>query len=231
MTPFSKIFGVPLVTTMRNNASGSEISRAYSKLLRPFIINSEDGLNDSSTSLTTAPEENLETDDASDPCTDLSMNLDRDNQREIESPSESTDLEVHFYSTDEKGTLMTDNKIKMTDSISDIGSDKRCYVFVSWPKKRLEKYNMQPLNQLPEIFKCNFLVRKPQESVSLYNCLEAFLKEEPLGPEDMWSVSHPYSFSLITYICMPPLLCPCDDIFNCKFCNCKKWHWSLANLV
>jgi hypothetical protein len=31
-------------------------------------------------------------------------------------------------------------------------------------------------------------MRMPQESVSLYKCLEAFLKEEPLGPEDMWLV-------------------------------------------
>jgi hypothetical protein len=27
-------------------------------------------------------------------------------------------------------------------------------------------------------------MRMPQESVSLYKCLEAFLKEEPLGPVD-----------------------------------------------
>ncbi|KHN34173.1 Ubiquitin carboxyl-terminal hydrolase 8 [Glycine soja] len=30
------------------------------------------------------------------------------------------------------------------------------------------------------------LTQRMQESVSIYKCLEAFLKEEPLGPEDMW---------------------------------------------
>jgi len=42
---------------------------------------------------------------------------------------------------------------------------------------------------LPEVLKPQLYARRPQESVSLYKCLEAFLKEEPLGPEDMWLVS------------------------------------------
>jgi hypothetical protein len=37
-------------------------------------------------------------------------------------------------------------------------------------------------------------MRMPQESVSLYKCLEAFLKEEPLGPEDMWLVCTHFFF-------------------------------------
>lgn len=43
---------------------------------------------------------------------------------------------------------------------------------------------------MPEVFKSDFLAKKPQESVSLYKCLEAFLQEEPIGPEDMWLVTN-----------------------------------------
>ncbi|CAM8972958.1 unnamed protein product [Rhodiola kirilowii] len=181
ITPFCKVFGIPLVATVRNKPSGSDINQTYMELLRPFLVSSENGLDDSSTPITTALEENVETGDALDPCTDVALNLDG-NQEGTES---SSDSELQFYLTDERGTL-TDNKIKMTECTAEMGSLKRCYVLVSWPEKLVERYDMQPLNLLPEIFKCNFLAKKPQESVSLYNCLEAFLKEEPLGPEDMW---------------------------------------------
>ncbi|KAL0700339.1 hypothetical protein Bca4012_056461 [Brassica carinata] len=39
------------------------------------------------------------------------------------------------------------------------------------------------LNDLPEVYKATSLVT---EGVSLFSCLEAFLAEEPLGPDDMW---------------------------------------------
>nr|ABA99902.2 Ubiquitin carboxyl-terminal hydrolase family protein, expressed [Oryza sativa Japonica Group] len=50
----------------------------------------------------------------------------------------------------------------------------------------LEQYNFSSLDNLPEIYKAVLFSRRPQETCSLYACLEAFIKEEPLGPEDMW---------------------------------------------
>ncbi|GLT96361.1 hypothetical protein SLE2022_139870 [Rubroshorea leprosula] len=38
----------------------------------------------------------------------------------------------------------------------------------------------------PVVFRPHSFAREPQESVSLYKCLEDFLQEEPLGPDDMW---------------------------------------------
>jgi len=48
-------------------------------------------------------------------------------------------------------------------------------------------YNIDYMDGLPEVFKPGFMSKKTrQEAVNLFSCLDAFLKEEPLGPDDMW---------------------------------------------
>ncbi|XWS65398.1 hypothetical protein CRYUN_Cryun05aG0109300 [Craigia yunnanensis] len=60
-------------------------------------------------------------------------------------------------------------------------------VYLDWSSKLLEKYNMNYLEDLPEVFKYGPVTKKARtEPLSLYTCLEAFLREEPLVPEDMW---------------------------------------------
>ncbi|KAI9120269.1 hypothetical protein K1719_007302 [Acacia pycnantha] len=60
-------------------------------------------------------------------------------------------------------------------------------VYVDWSQKLLEKYDTQPLENLPEVLKYGPATKKARtEPLSLYTCLEAFLREEPLVPEDMW---------------------------------------------
>lgn len=59
-------------------------------------------------------------------------------------------------------------------------------VRVSWPDEMLKRYDTSILSNLPETGGIALITKTPPESVSLYKCLEAFLKEEPLGPEDMW---------------------------------------------
>ncbi|KAH0926393.1 hypothetical protein HID58_018649 [Brassica napus] len=55
---------------------------------------------------------------------------------------------------------------------------------VKWDEKEHEKYDSSSyLNDLPEVYKATSSVA---EKVSLFSCLEAFLAEEPLGPDDMW---------------------------------------------
>lgn len=62
-------------------------------------------------------------------------------------------------------------------------------VYVDWSQKLLEKYDTQPLETLPEVLKYGPVTKKTRtEPLSLYTCLEAFLREEPLVPEDMWLV-------------------------------------------
>ncbi|KAJ4706718.1 putative Ubiquitin carboxyl-terminal hydrolase [Melia azedarach] len=60
-------------------------------------------------------------------------------------------------------------------------------IYVDWSQKLLEKYNSHLLENLPEVFKYGPVTKKARtEPLSLYTCLEAFLREEPLVPEDMW---------------------------------------------
>ncbi|GJN41312.1 hypothetical protein PR202_gn00666 [Eleusine coracana subsp. coracana] len=64
--------------------------------------------------------------------------------------------------------------------------NKRLQVNVLWKKIALRKYETSVLNNLPEIHKLELVPKGTEDSVALPGCLEAFLKEEPLGPEDMW---------------------------------------------
>jgi len=71
-----------------------------------------------------------------------------------------------------------------SDSVVNPGSVTK--VLVKWNEKEHEKYDSSYLNDLPKVHK-NVLAKKTmQEGISLFSCLEAFLAEEPLGPDDMW---------------------------------------------
>ncbi|CAK8543025.1 unnamed protein product [Lathyrus sativus] len=66
-------------------------------------------------------------------------------------------------------------------------SSARVLVYIDWSQKLLEKYDTHPLESLPEVLKYGPVTKKARsEPLSLYTCLEAFLREEPLVPEDMW---------------------------------------------
>ncbi|PON49641.1 Ubiquitinyl hydrolase [Parasponia andersonii] len=60
-------------------------------------------------------------------------------------------------------------------------------LYIDWSQKLLEIYDTHYLENLPEVFKYGTVTKKARsEPLSLYTCLEAFLREEPLVPEDMW---------------------------------------------
>ncbi|XP_030454010.2 ubiquitin carboxyl-terminal hydrolase 9-like [Syzygium oleosum] len=60
-------------------------------------------------------------------------------------------------------------------------------IVLDWTERELEQYDASYLMDLPEVHKSGFTVKKTrQEAISLFSCLDAFLKEEPLGPDDMW---------------------------------------------
>lgn len=68
-------------------------------------------------------------------------------------------------------------------------SSSKVLVYIDWSQKLLEKYDTHPLETLPEVLKYGPVTKKARtEPLSLYTCLEAFLREEPLVPEDMWLV-------------------------------------------
>lgn len=96
----------------------------------------------------------------------------------------STDLQF-YRAADEKGTARG-TEILMNETVTSAGLIGRLRVIVCLPDKMVKRCNTQFLSSLPETFKAGFFMKRTQEAVSLYKCLEAFLKEEPLGPEDMW---------------------------------------------
>lgn len=86
-------------------------------------------------------------------------------------------------------------------------------VYIDWSQKLLENYDTHYLENLPEVFKYGPVTKKSRnEPPSLYTCLEAFLREEPLVPEDMWLASIPL-LSLSLYNCS--LLIPSLS-FSCR---------------
>ncbi|KAJ3674554.1 hypothetical protein LUZ60_005170 [Juncus effusus] len=101
--------------------------------------------------------------------------------------TEEEETSLQFYLTDERGQAQL-SKLEQNDEIIHIGiTQKRVYVLVSWHEKELGRYEFGLMCNLPEVYKSNGIFsRRPQESISLYSCLEAFLTEEPLGIEDMW---------------------------------------------
>lgn len=86
-------------------------------------------------------------------------------------------------------------EIKMNEPVLISGFTKWLEVHVYWPDKMIGKYDIESLSSLPKVFRPLPFTWMPQESISLYKCLEGFLQEEPLGPDDMWSVCSYFNMS------------------------------------
>ncbi|GAB2285625.1 hypothetical protein Dimus_020067 [Dionaea muscipula] len=178
-----KAFGVPLVArTVGGAVNGSDVRDLYLKLLSPFITPTEGDVDgqDISQSQHFMDEGTTETENVI--TTSPSPDLELAEAGGLVSPF---DTEFQFYMTDEKGKVKI-SKLKMTDPVLLEDSRRKLYVIACWPEKTSKLYDTVIPSSVPEVFKPGFFTRKPPESVSLYKCLEAFLKEEPLGPEDMW---------------------------------------------
>ncbi|KAL1545618.1 ubiquitinyl hydrolase 1 [Salvia divinorum] len=93
--------------------------------------------------------------------------------------------DFEFYM--ESGSYSRDIKIHMDEPVVPTSSyGQRIIVCVSWSEKMIQDYDTSVLSQLPEVCKTVSMSKWTQDSISLYKCIEAFLKEEPLGPEDMY---------------------------------------------
>lgn len=176
-----KPFGIPLVSRLCTSATGSDICYQYLNLVKPFQILGKDSQALVDNSHGTAPIEATGAEGTAPPVSGGDVNLCYENG--ADSP---LDCEFQFYITDEKG-IQKEKKIVMNEIVERKMSE-HLYVAVCWPEKYVEQYDTRVLSSLPSVFKPGLFSKKPQETVSLYKCLEAFLKEEPLGPEDMWSV-------------------------------------------
>ncbi|KAL7124612.1 hypothetical protein ABFS83_14G060800 [Erythranthe nasuta] len=78
-------------------------------------------------------------------------------------------------------TVGDDKVVKLSSSSMSI------LVFVDWSQNLLSSYDTSHIENLPEVCKYGHVSKKARnEPLSLYTCLEGFLREEPLVPEDMW---------------------------------------------
>lgn len=172
-----KAFGVPFITRLHDNANGFDIQNLFLNLMKPFLRPGGTTLNDDDNTVNNANDKGIEMGDAMSSPVSIG-----DNPTDEPREESHGNIQLELYLTDEKGTDKI-SKLEMNGPVSVTGG--RLYVCACWPDKTIEQYDMRLLNSLPEVFKPGFSKRL-QESISLYTCLEAFLKEEPLGPEDMW---------------------------------------------
>ena len=159
-----------------NITNGSDLCNLYLKLLSSFQISTEEALEN--LDLSEKTEKIAEMEGTRTPCLSSSMNG-------LDSPSDGG---LEFYITDEKG-IVKDSEILMNEPLAINGELRLLHVLVYWSDKQIQQYDSRLFSPLPEVYKSSFLAKRPQESASLYKCLEAFLQEEPLGPEDMWLVT------------------------------------------
>ena len=175
-----KIFGTPLVGRLSDLTNGSDIRKLFLKLLDPFLMPVGD---DSDFS-----DEAGKIDNGDSIVEDVTSSRVSDNDA-VSDSSEAGDEphlsdDFQFYRLDS----IRPTEIKMNEPLSISDFAKPLTIHVQWAEKMIEKYDTCLLSSLMEVCKPQLFTRMPPESVSLYKCLEAFLKEEPLGPEDMWLV-------------------------------------------
>ncbi|XP_021800114.1 ubiquitin carboxyl-terminal hydrolase 5 isoform X1 [Prunus avium] len=106
--------------------------------------------------------------------------------KDITSSKPVSSLELPLQLVGENNTC-TDLWVGVEKAIRLASSSTSILIYVDWSQKFLEKYDTHYLENLPEVFKYGPVTKKARtEPLSLYTCLEAFLREEPLVPEDMW---------------------------------------------
>ncbi|MQM04952.1 hypothetical protein Taro_037752 [Colocasia esculenta] len=174
-------FGVPLLTKLSDNVNGSTVQEVFLGLIKPFLNSRDDsvgiqGNHDSH---------------CNDEFTEININSptsECEGTGKVVPEGSCSGSQLEFHITDQRGHTIH-SKIEVSEQVLLTVSRKLLHVLVSWPDEMMREYDMSLLNSLPEIHKFQSLRKQPQESISLYSCLEAFLKVEPLGPDDMYCPS------------------------------------------
>ncbi|KAJ4955135.1 hypothetical protein NE237_011918 [Protea cynaroides] len=178
-----KLFGTPLVTCLgEGSQTGIDVQIAIHKVLAPLQRKSYFSLTHTHVNgkeNDTAPGVDVDQPNSCNPQSALwSQAVDG---MELEQTSNGG-LSFQLSVTDEKGL-----------SCSPLGNDfliepgESVRILLDWSDREHDLYDTSFLEDLPEVCKSSFAVKKTrQEAISLFSCLEAFLKEEPLGPDDMW---------------------------------------------
>ncbi|KAJ7517420.1 hypothetical protein O6H91_21G023400 [Diphasiastrum complanatum] len=202
------LFGAPFIACLSEEtaSNGLELQTVVKKLLKPLILEQADACevqaqsSDNGDGEQRGDVEMLEGETSttnsrmiSDKCEKVANN---GNDRDVGYPYKiipGQNPSLRLWNTDEKGTLkdliVLDNQMPSVFSPTR-NNVKFRYVALEWSEGAMEQqYDMHALDSVPEVCEADLPLtskKARQEIISLYTCLEAFLKEEPLGPEDMW---------------------------------------------
>ncbi|KAL8211393.1 hypothetical protein R6Q57_005830 [Mikania cordata] len=160
-------FGLPLVA-YGEIVRGHDIRDLYFKVLKSFSTKAKSSIENHDNT------ETIQTEDE-----------ERNNVVCPEDTSEAPNFDVKFYLTNDNENVKG-SEIIMDDLLDSTELTGQLNILVCWSDNMLENYDQCLLASPAEVYKPALFSKRPQESISLYKCLEAFLKEEPLGPEDMW---------------------------------------------
>lgn len=189
-------FGIPFLARLSDLHCGFDLHKHYMRLLNPFSISIAHVSND----FVDNANEDGEIDD-----TTSHTNWSGWPESDSESGGdEDLDIDFRFYFQGE----LVDKLIEMNEPVLIPRFSEMLKVCVLWSDKMMKKYNISQLSSLPMVFKTQSFFWSPQDSVSLYKCLEVYLKEEPLGLEDMWLV------------CNSVLSFPSTRIMNFIYAHC-----------
>lgn len=173
-----KLYAAPLVTAISRNdvVTKGNLQRITKTMLSPLLkgeYNTFAAAVDQSSAISSLP------------CTDTSSKLiNKDNSLSKSVASSNLPLQL----VDESGACI-DLSMGDEKSITISSSSTSVVLYLDWSQKLMETYDIYHLENLPEVFKNGPVTKKARsEPLSLYTCLEAFLQEEPLVPEDMWLV-------------------------------------------
>ncbi|XP_022735791.1 ubiquitin carboxyl-terminal hydrolase 9-like [Durio zibethinus] len=168
----TKLFGTPLITYLEEEQpSGADIETTVTKVLSPFER--------MSAKVHIGKENGFLSDGLDEQCGSSDAQLVENTELE---GTLSTDLSLVLLLTDDRVMKF---KALRKDTLFESGKILR--VVLDWTNKERELYDVSYLKDIPEVHKAGFAAKKTrQEAISLSSCLDAFLMEEPLGPDDMW---------------------------------------------
>ncbi|MFS8004635.1 putative ubiquitinyl hydrolase 1 [Helianthus anomalus] len=172
--PFRR-FGIPLVARIPEGSDGFELRNKFLQLINPLVMceeSSSDSLDDESVN---NANQDTEMDDVA---------IDGASSSDEVKGKSSVD-ESFRLSLETEGFFPTRSSIVMDEPLL-VPESRRIFILVSWSDEAMKQYDTSILNRLQETSVLPVVSNNLPELVSLSKCLEAFLREEPLGPEDMW---------------------------------------------
>nr|XP_043621900.1 ubiquitin carboxyl-terminal hydrolase 5-like [Erigeron canadensis] len=169
-----KAYGTPLVFPISCDATitRGDIQLIVHTMLSP-MLKSEPSHSDKADTNTTSLEADLK-----------NASIEADSTSNENSDSKRTPLKLPLKLVDGNNACI-DLSIGEERTVRLPSTSMSVLLFIDWSPKLLNRYETHYLEKLPEVHKYGH-TKKRTEPLSLYACLEAFLREEPLVPEDMW---------------------------------------------